>query len=309
MIQSEKPLVSICCIAYNHEKYIQKTIEGFLIQKTSFPVEIIIHDDASTDNTAKIINDYYTKYPNLIKPIIQKKNQYSKGIKPLANFVFPKAIGKYIAICEGDDYWIDPLKLQKQIDFLEHNPNYSMCFHNAFVFEDKRPLKSYLFNIIETSREITFKELISSWIVPTASICFKKEYIMNLPKWTNSSNIISGDVVMTISLINKGKVYYFQDIMSVYLKSFNGCSATARYGNNFCVLTEQLIFIYKNFLPHVSDKNRDELNRKIFELDRELNFYKNKKRSILLAFLTFPALFIKKLLLLINRTYRRLWLS
>ena len=112
-----KPIVSICCITLHHEKYIRDAIEGFLMQKTSFPIEILIHDDASTDDTANIIREYEEKFPNIIKPIYQTENQYSKGISISATYQFPRALGKYIALCEGDDYWTDPLKLQKQVDF------------------------------------------------------------------------------------------------------------------------------------------------------------------------------------------------
>jgi glycosyltransferase involved in cell wall biosynthesis len=126
------PLVSICCITYNHEKYIRETIEGFLIQKTKFPIEIIIHDDASADNTANIIREYEKKFPHLITAIYQKENQYSKGVRSITvKFTFPIARGKYIALCEGDDYWTDPYKLQKQVDFLEANPEYTFTFHDA----------------------------------------------------------------------------------------------------------------------------------------------------------------------------------
>ena len=123
-----KPIVSICCITYNHENYIRDAIEGFLMQKTTFPIEIIIHDDASTDKTAEIVKSYAEKHPDLILPILQAENQYSKGI-PISTYAYPKARGKYIAFCEGDDYWTDPYKLQKQVDFLESNPDCSWCFH------------------------------------------------------------------------------------------------------------------------------------------------------------------------------------
>lgn len=126
------PLISIACITYNHEKYIRRCIEGFLNQKTSFEIEIIIHDDASTDNTANIVKEYADKYPNLILTILQTENKFSEGIKIWPTFVYPRARGKYIAFCEGDDYWTDPLKLQKQSDFLEANPEYSLCSHETF---------------------------------------------------------------------------------------------------------------------------------------------------------------------------------
>jgi glycosyltransferase involved in cell wall biosynthesis len=128
------PLVSICCTTYNHEKYIRDAIEGFLMQKTTFPVEILIHDDASTDKTAQIVKEYAENHSDLIITIFQTENQYSQGIKPWPNFVFPRARGKYIALCEGDDYWTDPLKLQKQVDFLEEYTEYNICFHNVKVY-------------------------------------------------------------------------------------------------------------------------------------------------------------------------------
>lgn len=110
----KEPLVSICCITYNHAPYIRQCLEGFLIQKTTFPFEILIHDDASTDGTADIIREYEARYPHLIKPIYQVENQYSKGTKISSTYNYPRAKGKYIALCEGDDYWTDPLKLQNK---------------------------------------------------------------------------------------------------------------------------------------------------------------------------------------------------
>ena len=122
------PLVSIRCIAYNQEKYIEDTLNGFLMQKTDFPFEIIVHDDASTDRTAKIIKEYADRFPHIIQPILETENQYSKGGTHLADRVKPYLRGKYIALCEGDDYWIDPSKLQKQIDFLESHSDFGMCY-------------------------------------------------------------------------------------------------------------------------------------------------------------------------------------
>ncbi len=132
-----KPLVSICCITFNQKAYIKDCIDGFLMQKTNFNFEILIHDDASTDGTQEIISEYELKYPNLIKAILQLENQYSKGIKPLVKYIFPIAQGKYIALCEGDDYWTDPFKLQKQVDFLETNPHVGLVHTDASIyFED-----------------------------------------------------------------------------------------------------------------------------------------------------------------------------
>ena len=132
---TEKPLVSVICNAYNHELYIRDALKGFVTQKTDFPLEILIHDDASTDKTADIIREYEAQYPDLIKPIYQTENQYSRG--GIGKFQFPRAVGKYIAFCEGDDYWTDPLKLQKQVDALEAHPEVDICAHAAFGLHSK----------------------------------------------------------------------------------------------------------------------------------------------------------------------------
>src|SRR5450759_4645946 len=137
------PLVSVACLAYNHERYIRDAIEGFLKQRTTFPIEIIIHDDASTDCTSKIIGEYEAKYPNLIKTISQIENQYSIGNNP-GIIMLEKANGKYIALCEGDDYWTDPCKLQKQVDFLEANEDFVLCFHKVKILKDGEFLDDFI---------------------------------------------------------------------------------------------------------------------------------------------------------------------
>ena len=124
-----EPLVSVCCLTYNHVKYVGQCLEGFACQKTNFPFEILIHDDASQDDTQNVILEFAAKYDSeVVKPICQKINQVSQGISPLRQILLPRVKGKYIALCEGDDYWTDPLKLQKQVDFLEAHPEYGMCY-------------------------------------------------------------------------------------------------------------------------------------------------------------------------------------
>ena len=124
----DKPLVSISCITYNHAPYIRQCLDGFIMQKTNFAYEILIHDDASTDSTSDIIREYENKYPDIIKPIYETENQYQKGV-PIGSAVWnvPRAQGKYIALCEGDDYWTDPYKLQKQVDYMEQHPEIDLC--------------------------------------------------------------------------------------------------------------------------------------------------------------------------------------
>jgi len=133
---ADKTLVSVMCITFNHEHYIEQAIQGFLIQETDFPFEIIIHDDASTDKTAEIVREYANKYPEIIRPIFQNENQYSQG-KKATSIVAPQCKGKYIAVCEGDDFWTDKEKLQIQVDFLEANPDYVISGHDAFIIDEE----------------------------------------------------------------------------------------------------------------------------------------------------------------------------
>ena len=128
------PLVSVRCITYNQQSFIAQTLDGFLSQETDFPFEVIVHDDASTDKTADVIREYEKKYPKIIKPIYETENQYSKNDDSLDKIVDSACKGKYIAFCEGDDYWIDPLKLQKQISFLEKNLDYGYSYTNLKGF-------------------------------------------------------------------------------------------------------------------------------------------------------------------------------
>lgn len=143
----DKPVVSICCITYNHELYIEDALEGFLIQETYFPFEILIHDDASNDSTTDIIREYEARYPRLIRPIYQTENQYSKGLKMNPVFNFPRAKGEYIAVCEGDDYWFAPEKLQTQINLMEQSPDINISFHPAYKVDGHKLKESEIFQI------------------------------------------------------------------------------------------------------------------------------------------------------------------
>lgn len=142
--ERSRPLVSICCLAYNQEKFIRQALDGFVMQETPFPFEAIVHDDASTDGTAEIIREYARKYPGIIRPIIQTENQFQKtGDYPIARHVYPAARGKYIALCDGDDYWTDPCKLQRQVDALESDPGAAVCFHDYKLLVGNELVRGY----------------------------------------------------------------------------------------------------------------------------------------------------------------------
>jgi glycosyltransferase involved in cell wall biosynthesis len=216
-----QPVVSICCLAYNHEKYIRQAIDGFLMQQTSFPFEILIHDDASTDETATIVKDYEKKYPEIIKPIYQKENQHSKGISVSATYNWPRVKGKYIALCEGDDYWTDPFKLQKQVDFLDKNHDFAATTHQARIIFEDCETPSRLFNehglsIIKT------KDIIEGRLFHTASLIFRSEIIK---KNTLPNNITSGDRALNFLIAAYGKIQYINEPMCIYRRTSSGISA------------------------------------------------------------------------------------
>jgi hypothetical protein len=127
------PVISIICPAYNHERYIESAIRGFLSQDCAHPFEILIHDDASTDGTQRIIREWQARYPNVIKPLLQTENQYSKGVRPW-HLLLARAKGEFVACCEGDDFWVDPGKLRKQVGFLKAHPEYSCSAHNYYHY-------------------------------------------------------------------------------------------------------------------------------------------------------------------------------
>ena len=208
------PFVSICCITYNHENFIQEAIDGFLMQKTTFPVEILIHDDASSDKTVNHLKNYSEKYPNLIKLICQVENQYSKGLKPFL-FIFKRAKGKYIATCEGDDYWFDSLKLHKQVKCLEENPGFTLCFHNVNILYEDFPDKNCTLNNSETTDITTLEDLAKGVnYIASASAVIKADLIRELPSWFN--DVPFGDYALWILVASHGRLKYLDELMGTY---------------------------------------------------------------------------------------------
>lgn len=219
-MEENKIMVTVCCLAYNHEKYIRKTLDGILMQKTTFPIEAIIHDDCSTDNTKQIIEEYHEKYPNIIKPIYEVENQYSKCKHISRKFIYPKARGKYIAICECDDWWTDPEKLQRQVEFLEKNTEYSAVYHAANIETNGKIIGNTQF--FSEEKDISIDEMIrkGGGFCATLSLCFRKEYALDYPKFREIADV--GDYPMQILLAIRGKVRYFPQIMGVYNYNHDG---------------------------------------------------------------------------------------
>lgn len=210
-------MVTIRCLAYNQEPYIRQCLDGFVMQKTDFRFEAIVHDDASTDGTAAIIREYAEQYPDIIKPIFETENQYSKRDGSIRRIMNEHTRGKYVAICEGDDYWIDPLKLQKQVDFLEGNPEYTMCFNRTIYYSEKT--KKYIKENVAYSKSQTahLKDIIQKGgtFISTCSIVYRHS-LQNESYPNYCKKCLIGDYPLQIYCAIKGRVYYFNEAMSVY---------------------------------------------------------------------------------------------
>ena len=221
------PLVSIRCTAYNHEKYIEQCLDGFLMQETTFPFEAIVHDDASTDQTAGIIRKYEERYPKIIRPVYETENQYSKQDGSLRRVMNAYCTGKYMALCEGDDYWTDPEKLQRQISFLEEYPDYSMIFHAVDYVIDGKAVSNDRRSAVEC--DFSTEDIIRGGgdFCATASLCLRSGFFLDRYEFQKHADV--GDYPMQIAMALRGKIHYIPDTMAAYRDSSgNNTSWTAR---------------------------------------------------------------------------------
>lgn len=215
---NELPLiVTIRCLVYNHEPFLRQCLDGFVMQKTCFRFEAIVHDDASTDGSAAIIREYAEKYPEIIKPIFETENQYSKNDGSIRRIMNAHTHGKYVAMCEGDDYWTDPYKLQKQVDFLESHPDYSICLHKYLIqnlytgcFEEiARP-----FVVKDSGFSFDLKYYISGeWVTRTLTAVLRTSVLQTI---CNQYYKNFKDVVLFYELLKYGKGFILPDICGVY---------------------------------------------------------------------------------------------
>lgn len=219
-----KIIVSIQCLVYNHEPYLRKCLDGFVMQKTNFKFEAIVHDDCSTDKSCAIIREYAEKYPDIIKPIYEKENQYSKHDGSLNRIMDNASIGKYVAICEGDDYWIDPLKLQKQVDFLESHPDFDMVRTDSNVYyqDTNITINSVFGKKLFPNCEDTFVDYVvrPAWLA-TCSWLIRSPLgdYDNLPH-----DCFKGDLALMIYIAKRSKVKYLPEVTSVYRVLKNSAS-------------------------------------------------------------------------------------
>ncbi len=280
-VNSLKPLVVINCVTYNHEPYIRDALDGFVMQKTNFPFVAIVHDDASTDGTAAVIREYAEKYPDIIKPIYETENQYSKRDGSLSHIMQEarNATGaKYVAMCEGDDYWTDPLKLQKQVDFLESHADFTMCFHNAIEHWENSTSEDKLFGLID-DREYSGIELYENWCVPTASVIVRKK-ILTSPLYTialNNQKMIFGDIKVFLSAAHYGKVFGASFVGSVYRKHAGGITVNIpeNYEQKLITHANEIVKVFgKEYQPGVN-KNLAIIYFVLFNKNRRTHKYIN----------------------------------
>ena len=207
--------VTIMCAAYNQEDYIEDAIESFLMQKTDFKYEIIIHDDASIDKTASIIKEYEKKYPEIIRGIYQEENQFSQGKSIIHDWIYPKARGEYFALCEGDDYWIDPFKLQKQVNGLEEHPEVDMCAHASIVVDSETKNVLRINNPYQEETIATVEDVImgGGGFFSTNSLVYRRNLEDTLPKFRDFLKL---DYTFQIQGSLSGGALYLPEVMSAY---------------------------------------------------------------------------------------------
>lgn len=262
------PLVTICCITYNHAAYIRECLNGFLMQETNFKFEVVIHDDASTDETQSIIKEYCEKYPNVFSPIFQHVNQYSRGIKSIIQtFCVPKFRGKYIAMCEGDDYWIDPYKLQKQVDIMENNPNCSLVISNGISLNEITK-KQYIINPMGDIKKSGFISpnlvLLERRLIPTASMFYRKDQ-SKMPDFFRNCPV--GDRPLRLWLLSKGDIYYFANPMIMYREQSNGS-----FGQRVCSSFKYAKDIYDGMIAFYNNYN--EFTK--YKYNKEIQYLKSQ---------------------------------
>ena len=274
-IEKQPLMVTIQCITYNHESYIRQCLEGFVMQKTNFRFEAVVHDDASTDGTAVIIREYAEKYPNIIKPIFEIENQYSKHDGSITRIMNEHTHGKYVAMCEGDDFWTDPYKLQKQVDFLESHPNYGLVhtYFNYVNTEDQIIPPPTLFH--EQLQSRIFDGYIWDYYFENGGFiltctCMYRNSLFH----QNEQTLFDCGLFMMIA--RQSKTYCIREITSSYRRNPTGamCTASQYYSNLQKRVKLYQIYYYFNGFPCNSYYKKDKVATYIkFVFTRYLLYY------------------------------------
>ncbi len=287
-VLSRNPVISVHMITYNHEPYIAQAIEGMLMQETDFPIELIIGEDCSTDRTREIILDYQKKHPQIIRVIMSEINI---GAMPNLIRVAKACRGKYVAICEGDDYWTDPYKLQKQVDFLQANPDFSLCFHDALILWEGKSYPPRYFCSKDQKEISTIEDVIGEWFIPSASMVIRKKHITPLPEWFQ--DIYNGDYALHLLLAEKGKIKYCDEVMSVYRKQSGSLSCNPLITTDF--VNKSIINLLQYFDKETNNKYHEIIIQRINSIIRKNRKYYLKKNHPYIYHLERPILTIGKI--------------
>lgn len=227
---ADAPLVSVYVATYNQERYLRDCLEGILAQRTRFAVEVIVVDDASTDSNPQIINEYSSRYPWAVKGLLLKQNYYSRGLSHFRDVFLNEARGKYVAFCEGDDYWTYPEKLQRQVDFLESHPDVSACFHNFSVKDETSGTGLTCFNHLLHSRYCTAEDIFLRQVMQTASVVARLSAFREDADFMTDQDpegLYIFDLRFYLVYFNVGKIYGFSDEWSVYRIQNDGVATSA----------------------------------------------------------------------------------
>lgn len=275
IMNTTRPMLSICCLTFNHEKFIRETLQGFVVQRTSFQFEIIVHDDASTDRTPEIISEYQSAYPDLFRVIFQKENQFSQGVCVPA-ILYSLAKGKYIAICEGDDYWIDPLKLQKQVDFLESHPGCTICCHKVIYHYENNEQADHDFPDITGNKIFDQKALIRKFFIKTCSAVFRNVKIQQLIDLLQDFKV--GDTPLWFFYSKYGDIGFLDETMAVYRIHGNSYWSSLQEQDKLLLLLDTYKNIVKKLHIRGNEKRFLTINlalAKIFRSNSDIRSMRN----------------------------------
>lgn len=219
-----EPLLTVICTTYNHERYVAQALDGFLAQRCSYPFEVLVHDDASTDSTARVVRDYAGRYPDLFRTILQTENQYSKGVD-IWNLLFEHSTAaRYIAVCEGDDYWTDPLKLQRQLDYMEAHPECGLAYGRARVFDQS----CGKFGRLVGGKSESLEAILRANPVPTLTTVFRRDLYLAYTRQIDPMRYRwrMADYPLWIYLAAHGTVHFDPSVLAVYRVLPNSASHT-----------------------------------------------------------------------------------
>ena len=278
-------LVSVCTLTYNHEAYLRDTLEGILMQKVDFPMEILVNDDASTDGTRAILREYAEKYPDLIRPFYQDVNLYSQGKDLCLEVLYPAARGKYIALCEGDDYWTDPDKLQLQVDFLEAHPDYTACVHDTLVRYCGGERPDYRLLHRGQDCDVRFEDVLfgMSHAFHTSSIVAKKAVIAHPADFFYVGLAHGfGDHPDGLWMITNGPIRYLDRCMSVYRVHSNSASWSSGVDAGYAAMRDYFdgkLELLRAYRPYAQAERLPAVDQAILETEFEQMHYEGRDRE------------------------------